>query len=504
VVLGSGAGVLLAAPIIVAFFAYLPHALVAGHAGALARGHLPSRLIASAVMPYFFGPIYGSPSRAVYLLWGNIGGYVTAALLFLSIVALTTRRRRSERLYLGAWTLLAVLITYGMPIDFGPVIGAVPLLRNTAFFRYAPPTWELAMVVLAVLGVDELLHAPEARSRIVFAGAVSLGVVAATVLVAPPLELAILRRDQYHFGLGSLAWAIVSVAVIAGAAYLLPARPRAVLIASVLLLDVAAMFVLPQFSAPRKLVMDITPVNYLEQHIGLERFATLGPIAPNYGSYWGIASVNENDLPVPKDWAHYVHQNLDSWVNPSLFIGTAGGRPRGSASPARELVTYLEGYQRAGVAYVVAPRELTLEERHLRRVFLSRTTVIYRVAGARPYFSSVRNACRIVVRSRYRLSATCRRRTTLIRRELYMAGWTATNNGRGTPVVKGDEFFQAIDLHAGPNTVTFSFKPEGATVSIAALIVGLVLLLPWLPALAAAGRPLRAAAPADSQPVRSL
>src|SRR5207302_9764960 len=132
----------------------------------------------------------------------------------------------------------------------------------------------------------------------------------------------------------------------------LPARSRAAVIAVVLLLDVGAMFVLPELSALRDTRIDTTPVVYLQKHIGVARFATLGPLQPNYGSYWGIASVNVNDLPVPRDFANYVHQKLDPQVNPILFVGAPGGRKSYSPTATEELLAHLDGYREAGVRYI--------------------------------------------------------------------------------------------------------------------------------------------------------
>jgi hypothetical protein len=500
---GAGAciGALLAAPALLAFATYLPNALVGGHFGALARGHLPARAIASAVMPYFFGTIFRSPSHMVGLLWGHIGGYATSALLFAALVAVFAKRRRAERFYLAGWALAALLITYGIPTSFGPVLGRIPLLRNTAFFRYAPPAWELAIVILAVMGLDEIVRSPSIQTRLVPAAAVTIAVVGVSVAVTPPIEQELLRRDPMHMGLVSLAWACATVLVMLGAALLLRSHARAAVVAAVFLLDVGAMFLLPQFSANRAVKMDTAPVAYLQRHLGLARFATLGPIQPNYGSYWGLASVNENDLPLPRDWARYVHENLDSWVNPVVFIGVQAARPRGAMSPVDEVLTHLDGYQRAGVAYIVAPRRLAIEDARLHRVFTSRTSAIYRVDDARPYVE-VRDArCLATASAREHVIVTCPHSSTIVRRELYMPGWNARLDGR--PVrVRRSGAFQAVDVPAGRSDLTFSFSPPGMPVAVAAFAIGVLLTVPLRRRSAAETLPI-AADPADSVPVPS-
>ena len=76
-------------------------------------------------------------------------------------------------------------------------------------------------------------------------------------------------------------------------------KQRVRLLSAVLALDALALFVVPEFSAPRSVSVDTAPVAYLRSHIGNSRFFTLRPLAPNYGSYFGVSSLNINDLRHP-------------------------------------------------------------------------------------------------------------------------------------------------------------------------------------------------------------
>ena len=77
---------------------------------------------------------------------------------------------------------------------------------------------------------------------------------------------------------------------------------------------------------------------------------------PNYGSYFGISSLNVNDVPVPTAFAGYVASRLDQAVEPDVFVGDlGGGRPSSAPSPEAELLRNLDAYRAAGVAYVVTP-----------------------------------------------------------------------------------------------------------------------------------------------------
>lgn len=85
------------------------------------------------------------------------------------------------------------------------------------------------------------------------------------------------------------------------------ARARALLLAVLVVGDALVLSAIPEFSAPRRVQSDLAPVAFLQRHLGTSRFFTLGPLQPNYGAYFGIASLNVNDIPTPRLFARYVH-----------------------------------------------------------------------------------------------------------------------------------------------------------------------------------------------------
>ena len=107
-------------------------------------------------------------------------------------------------------------------------------------------------------------------------------------------------------------------------------------------------------SAPRSATVGTGAVTWLQANLGSYRFATLGPIQPNYGSYFGIAEMNANELPLPKAWTDYVARDLDSNIIPFEFTGGYRSDPAGP-SPAEELTTLVANYEAVGVRYVVVP-----------------------------------------------------------------------------------------------------------------------------------------------------
>jgi hypothetical protein len=115
----------------------------------------------------------------------------------------------------------------------------------------------------------------------------------------------------------------------------------------------------PQSSAAHGNRMDIPAVQFLSAHQGLSRTYTLGPMEPNYGAYFGVASIDHNVVPVPKLWADYVEHNLLSGSSRrdsnvpfySSMTFWPGLMPDGEAegSLSQNLFNYLD----LGVRYVI-------------------------------------------------------------------------------------------------------------------------------------------------------
>src|SRR5207244_11767665 len=124
--------------------------------------------------------------------------------------------------------------------------------------------------------------------------------------------------SEHTYVPGSAAWGAAIVLAIAGTALLRNSRARIRLAALMVACDALVLFALPAASAPRNVQLDLKPVTFLQRHLGTSRLFTLGPLQPNYGSYFGIGSLNINDVPVPSAFASYVHDHLDSAVDPMV------------------------------------------------------------------------------------------------------------------------------------------------------------------------------------------
>lgn len=487
-VVGGVAGGLLSAPIMVPFLGYLPDAFLAAHKGAGYDGvHLSAQSLPQLVIPY----VYGNPSQyqdaagSLTAIWGTLGGYLTMSLVLFACLGLASRTAsRGLRALLAAWLLLALSRMYGVAI-VGDAFKALPGMSSVEFSRYAWPTVELAVVVLAGLGLDAVGKARLSPRSVAASGCGCLAIVALAAVGASGLvgRLSAQPASGSSAGGGHPLWsfavavAAAAAVVIVGCAAALPRsrRLRCALASAVVAADMLAMFVLPELSSPRSVHLDLAPVAYLGEHAGLSRFATVGPFRPGYGSYFGVASINDVDLPLPAVWANYVHFELDPYARPNQFIGNRGHRPASAPSPTDELIANLAAYRDASVAYVLADGPIPDAPRSFTPVFHSASTTIYRIAGSAPYFSASPD-CVAVPHSRTSARVTCTRPATLVRRETSMPGWSARVDGQPTAVTR-DGLFQAVTLAAGSHDVSFSYAPPRLGWAFAAFGLGCAWLL---------------------------
>jgi hypothetical protein len=487
VALGGLVGALLAAPILVAFVDYIPYADIGGHNGSFANAHLGAgTALPSQIMPYLFGPIFGFSGQSYQLgnFWGNIGGFFGAAVSTLAIVGVVGRSYRSLRLALAAWTVVGLgrLVGVGAAVA---VINVIPGFSTTAFYRYASPSWEMAILVLAAFGLDDILHRTVSRTVLIVCGLTTIGLCfIAWGAAESVLKTIATLPDGRTWTVVSLSWtffvvfAIVALALLPDVSPFASGRFRRAALGTLVVVDIVAMFATPQFSAPHQSSVDTKPVSFLARKLGADRFYSLGPIAPNYGSYFGIASVGVNDLPVPKAYTDFITKHLDRNDNPLFFTGTTPANPAGP-SPAQELVSHLSQYEAIGVKYVVLPgdEQLPASGTRLRQVFRDAYSRIVELPHPAPLFSAVGGDCSVHVTGEYSASVDCSKPSSIVYRELYMPGWSAQSGGRGLKVERHGPLFQSVELPAGRSDIAFSFAPPHSTLAIVAFFLGLACLV---------------------------
>ena len=355
-VAGAGAGLLLAAPFLVAFIAALPHEYTGIHGAAAGHITMPGFALPQLLLPYIYGPpfAYSDPAGHLAAVWDYAGGFIGVSLVFVAALSLLSSRRRGLKLLLGVFLLLVIAKVYGEPPVAGHLLLWLPGGTSVAFYRYSFPAIEFALVVLAALGIDQLTARLTSARVVAAAGLVMLALIGVLAVDARRLVTQLAGGNEHsHWPWAQVAWA-VGVVAVSTICVLWRGSRRAWILASIVVADVGLMFGIHELSAPRAVRLDEAPATYLQRHLGDGRFFTLGPIAPNYGAYWGIASLNVDDVPVPSAWTTYIKTRLDPYANPSFFLGRSNAaRPPSAPSSEQELLTHLRQYRDAGVSYVV-------------------------------------------------------------------------------------------------------------------------------------------------------
>ena len=195
---------------------------------------------------------------------GRGGGYVSTSLLLLGALGLFSRGRGGLRAVLAIWILLVFARMYGQVPLLGHVLGWLPGMAHIAFFRYATPALELALVILAALGIDDVLTVPEHRRRAVWAGLAMLVIVALGAIGARTLadDLGSHYASRPYYAI-AIVWGALVVVTIVALCLIAPLRRRGALLATVVALDALVLFAAPELSAPRTVTVDAAPAAFL-------------------------------------------------------------------------------------------------------------------------------------------------------------------------------------------------------------------------------------------------
>jgi hypothetical protein len=311
-IVGWTLGMLVAAPLLIAFVDYVRQSdSFAIHN--LGEKSLPWAAFSATLMPYVYGSLGTSlHSLPLSQIWDSIGGYTSSLIILMAVVGLTSRSaHRGLKFLLLAWILLAWAKTFGVqPVT--AVMNHLPLIRQANFFRYAPASWSLSLIILVAFGLDDFCDNTRGRRR---AFGIAIGLVTIGIALAWP-QRAFWERPRaltpvmfLLLGLSS-TWALAGLLAASMSWKWLQGEKRQVALACLLVFDALAMFVVPQLTSVRINRIDTPAVQFLGDHQGLSRIYTLGPMEPNYSAYFRVASIDHNVVPVPKLWADYVERNL--------------------------------------------------------------------------------------------------------------------------------------------------------------------------------------------------
>ena len=360
---GFALGLLVTAPLLIAFVDYL---LQSDSFEVHTKGgmSMPWASLSVMVIPYVYGPM-----NVLVDTWGSFGGYTEALVLVMALVAVMRKSAdRGLKLLLLLWVLLCWARNFGVqPVTV--VINHLPLLNRALFFRYAGASWIMALIILAAYGLDEFRGATPRRRN-------SLAVVMILLLVC--VALAWPQRAYWGWSHGkalvmfaflgaALFWVLAGLAAAALAWRISRPETRRITLAGLIIFDAAVMFLAAQASARRNNHVDIQAMQFLNDHQGLSRNYSLGPLAPNYSAYFEVASINHNILPVPKLWAQYVDRHLLPGFNRDTgvtFFWPAWGDT--SDAGAQTFSSNLANFRDVGVKYVLTnPGQSPLPTTHL-------------------------------------------------------------------------------------------------------------------------------------------
>ncbi len=458
-----GAGLLVAAPAIWPFVEALPREFLGGHGGAVGGGWRAANL-GLLLFPYSQGNPMGSMAilARTGAAWYRTGGYVDVAVAFLALASLRLRvPERALRFLLLGWVLLTAAKAAGVR-PFVDAFNVVPFVGQANLHIYMASSWSLAAsVMVAMMLRDWCAGARPAlwRAAAVLAPVCGLALVwTAKVIAMAPWGIAVWGVAAPLAAAGLAAW------VLGGPA----ARGRQYALAGIVTLHATLLFMLPLFAGTHGRKIDVASIRFLQTHLGLGRFVSFGPIVPNYGSFFGIAEIDDNYLPTPIAWVDAVRERFDPRTDGVNFYPAV-------LPEAGALARLLPAYAAVGVRYAVtwpgAAMPATREAPAL--VFAGEQMSIWGIRGAAPYWGAA--GC-TVAGDRSRIVADCAGPARLVRRELAWPGWRAWVNGAEVDVgSKG--LFQQIALPAGRSEVVFAYAPPGAGMAVGACVGGMVLLL---------------------------
>ena len=471
---------LLIGPALAEFLDYLSFSYQEG------RGHLggfvtdPRLGVGPLVVPYIFGP----PGCISTPYWGKAAGYLGYTLTVLSLAAIIWLWRNRIVQFCATWAILCLLKIYGEPHVNWAVL-KLPLMSFFVFERWLMPSLEFACVVLTAMAIHELFAGR--RARLLVPGLIGASVVCLALYGLYNLDYFwLIRSVPFNYPTLNLLFVVNFTLTCIGAVWLGRAAPW--MIAGFGLFEAFCLFNVPIFSAPRHCQYDMEGIAFLQNHIGLQRFYTLGPIQPNYGSAFNLAELNYDDMPISRYLVDYFKDHLDPYRNAT---NTKPDWQRNGHPMNIDIIRQnYRAYAEAGVKYVLTEPDEQLNDL-FPEVYSSSVMRVYELPDVRPYFSaecarifSAKGArifsaegagVHIEPLDRDRVKIRCDRPTPLVRLESYSPNWKAYIDGRPVPVWMYEKLFQAVDLPAGEYLLTFDYESPYGSITMPLFWTGAML-----------------------------
>lgn len=479
--LAAMAGCILAAPMLAAMKSFLGIAYTAYHAGGSAAwSYQPVKATAFA-SPFLGGPL------GLNDIFGGLAGFVTLPVVFFAIVGFLGRRSIGLRLVTGVPLVLLLGNAFGLSAA-NKLLNLVPGMTIVLVYKYGLVIIAFLLILLAAFGVDDVARRSARRRSVIPAACLTAGYLGVSAWYGYSHG----RFPHAAWTASVLAWSVVVLVLLTFAASWRRHASAVVLVVAALVgLDGVGSYMVPQLSAGRPARVDTGPIHYLERHLGTSKFFSLGPIQPNYGSYWGLSQLNVNDLPVPQKFRDFVLGQLKpapgtpaSHVTGWAFTHGDELAPmnfdvRDAKGILRAYGQQQQAYRDAGVEYLVMGHGVadadTTSKLGLVRVFSSKKAEIWRDPAAVSDMTTSGGGCEVLSATSDEASVHCSSSGRLTRRQLSAPGWEASVDGR-TVVLPTKPLYQTLPLPAGSSTVRFEYRPAYFRSAVAASLLVLV----WL------------------------
>lgn len=482
---GGVLGLCMSAPVLVALRDMLEIGFTAYHGdGSSAVWSYKLLRATGFAWPFGAGPFAMNP------ITGGLAGFVTLPAVFFALLGVASRAPRALRWLLGVTVVVLAANMFG----FAPVntlLNLIPGMTIVLIYKYGIALICFAVAALAAFGIDSVRVGQTGGRAVLVAALATFG-----YLVGAIVQLVVLDKLIHPVWTSVVTvWTVLCLvcAVVAARRPVETVTSRfvpATLAALLLVLDATGSYIAPQLNASERRPIDTGAVTFLQAELGQERFFSLGPIQPNYGSYWGISQLNVNDLPVPQKFADFVEKDLQP------AAGTPGANASGWAfaefllaplnfSPHDQqllLVAYgqeQQVYREAAVKYLVASPGVVDPESarrySLTKVYSSKKADVWLDTKAESALTARQGTCRTLTSTRNTATVTCDRATTLVRKQLAAPGWSASVNGKSAPVGQSaNGLYQTVHVPAGVSTLTFVYRPRLWWWAVAACLLGLI------------------------------
>ena len=476
--LAAVVGAVLSLPIAVPFLDFLKVANVGGHVAASdGVAFLSPQAGPMLLDPYIYGTILSN--RNAIDGWGGIGGYFSVGVAALALLGLFGARHRALRIVLGAWVAAGLLGAFDL-LDMRHVWNILPRMDTVALSRYIFPSAEMALIILAALGLMDFAESVRARRLFWLTTVVALALMTWGALDAAQVNdgVVLVHKARIIFmGLHALPFIAIGLLLVLGA--FARWRYTPLLMAIVLVGEALLLFFVPTAEAPKQITVDQAPITFLQTHQGEQRYLDFAVLYPNWGSQYDVYSLSAIDLPFPNEFANLLATTLYPSLSPSNQFVVQGGMT-GVITQEKDLVAHFAAFEAASVKYLLLPSTAVilpaLTTLGVRRVYRDSLATIYQMPHPRPFFTTA-TPCAITSTTIDAATVTCAHPTTLLRTELSMAGWHATVNGRAVPITTAESAYQRIALPAGRSEVAYTFLPPHETLALGAGAVALLFLL---------------------------